>query len=525
VTRILVVDDDGQNRYLLEVVLEGSGYEVSSTSNGIEALAAAREAPPDLAISDILMPGMDGFVLCKEWRADPRLGHIPFIFYTATYTEDEDERFALSLGGDRFLRKPVEPEILLAEVAKVLSAPRRAVAAPTDPEAELVFLALHDRALARKLFQKHEQLQRSERKYRNYFDDSPVAIVVVDAAGAFLDVNPAACRLAGRSASELLGMRLLDLLEPGSPGDLPQLLASPAGSLPLPESFGLRRPDGVPRDVAVTAIRLEGNIVLAFCEDVTDRKRAEDEVRSANASLERRVAARTVQLEQVNRELEAFAYSVSHDLRAPLRALDGYSALLEQDAAERLDETCRGYLASIRRSAARMSTLIDDLLTLSRASRQDLRVGPVDMDALVKHVLREVLPAGELERTDVVVHPLPAAVGDEGLLRQVWTNLLNNAVKFSSKRPRRSIEVGSRTEGGETAYFVRDNGVGFAPEFGPKLFNAFQRLHDGRDFEGTGVGLALVRRIVERHGGRIGAESLVDGGATFWFTLGGSPAS
>jgi signal transduction histidine kinase len=281
----------------------------------------------------------------------------------------------------------------------------------------------------------------------------------------------------------------------------------------------------VPRDVAVTAIRLEGNIVLAFCEDVTDRKRAEDEVRSANASLERRVAARTVQLEQVNRELEAFAYSVSHDLRAPLRALDGYSALLEQDAAERLDETCRGYLASIRRSAARMSTLIDDLLTLSRASRQDLRVGPVDMDALVKHVLREVLPAGELERTDVVVHPLPAAVGDEGLLRQVWTNLLNNAVKFSSKRPRRSIEVGSRTEGGETAYFVRDNGVGFAPEFGPKLFNAFQRLHDGRDFEGTGVGLALVRRIVERHGGRIGAESLVDGGATFWFTLGGSPAS
>lgn len=523
--RILIVDDESANRYLLEVVLRGAGHEVTSTVNGAEALEAARVAPPSLIISDILMPVMDGFVLCKEWKADGLLGTIPFIFYTATYTEQEDERFALSLGADLFLRKPLEPDALLAAVAETLddekstTSPNRA-----DLAAELAFLAAHDEALARKLQKKHEQLQQSQRKYQSYFDSSPVAILVLDGSGAVLDFNPAACRLSLFPASELRSRSLSDLLDPASaPTALAAFVAlSDPGAAAA--TYRLRRRDGAVRELNVTAIRLDAERVLAFCEDVTERLRAEEAVKRANVDLEKRVRERTSQLEQANRELEAFSYSVSHDLRAPLRAVEGYSQLLEEIAADRLDEESRGLVESIRRSARRMSDLINDLLSLSKASRHDLQVGPIDMQRLAETVLEEVVAPDERTKSDVTLHPLPGAVGDEGLVRQVWTNLLGNALKFSSKRPRRTIEIGSVTNGSETAYFVRDDGVGFEPEFGGKLFNVFQRLHDSRDFEGTGIGLALVRRIVERHGGRVWAESSPGAGATFWFVLGETEA-
>jgi hypothetical protein len=520
--RILVVDDESENRYLLEVLLRGNGHQVDSAANGAEALEAARRAPPALVLSDILMPVMDGFVFCREWRSDARLGRIPFVFYTATYTEEADERFALSLGADRFLRKPLEPGQILAVVDEFLGgvSPADPSARGTDLAAELAFLAAHDEALARKLQQKHEQLQKSERKYRSYFDSSPVAIIVLDGSGSILDFNPAACRLSLYPASELRGKKLSDLADPSSaPAALAALASFPATGATL-ATYRHRRRDGTVRVVQVTAIRLDSARILAFCEDVTEQVGAEETVRRANADLEKRVLERTLQLEQLNRELEAFTYSVSHDLRAPLRAVEGYSAILQRAAGDRLDEESRELVESIRRSALRMSDLINDLLTLSKASRQDLRVGHVDMQRLAEAVLGEVLPADELGRSDVTLGPLPAAVGDEGLVRQVFTNLLGNAVKFSAKKERRSIEVGARRIGNETAYFVRDDGVGFPASSSDRLFKSFQRLHDARDFEGTGIGLALVRRIVERHGGRVWAESAPGAGATFWFVLG-----
>ncbi len=522
-SRALVVDDDDQSRYLLEVLLSADGFDVETATNGKEALAAARRRRPDLVVSDILMPGMDGFLLCREMKADPALVRVPFVFYTATYTEEEDERVALKAGCDLFLRKPAEPEALLARIHGLLDTAGAAATGAleaADPAPDVEFHSLYDGALARKLEKRQEQLQQSEGRYRSYFLGSPVAIAVVDATGRVLDFNPAACRLSGYDPEELRGMELPILLGAGPSGAPLRLPAAP-GDAPLrPAPYVLRRKDGVPRELAVTAIRLDDEKVLAFCEDVTERVRAEEAARRANEDLERRVAERTVQLEHANRELEAFTYSVSHDLRAPLRAVEGYSQLLEEKAADRLDAESRRLVASIRQSARRLAVLIDDLLSLSKAGRRDLHVGPIDMQLVVKSALEEVLPASERARTEITIHPLPPAAGDEGLVRQVWTNLLGNAVKFSSKKPRRAIEVGAQAAGSETAYFVRDDGVGFDPACSRTLFDVFSRLDNARDFEGTGIGLALVRRIVERHGGRVWAEGSPGSGATFWFVLG-----
>jgi light-regulated signal transduction histidine kinase (bacteriophytochrome) len=267
-------------------------------------------------------------------------------------------------------------------------------------------------------------------------------------------------------------------------------------------------------------VPLDDGRSLAFCEDVTERVRAEEAVRRANADLERRVLERTEQLERANRELEAFTYSVSHDLHAPLRALDGYSSLLQQEAADRLDQNCRQHLHGIRRNARRMTDLVSSLLALSKAGREELHVGPIDMRRLAETVLEESITGADRERTDATLHPLAAAEGDVRLVRQIFANLVGNALKFSAKQPRRTIEIGSMRSGAETAWFVRDDGIGFESGSAKKLFVAFERLHDDRDFDGTGIGLALVRRIVERHGGRVWAEGAPGAGATFWFTLG-----
>lgn len=525
-TRILVVDDEAQNRYLLEVLLGGEGYEVVSASNGREALASARRTLPDLVVSDILMPEMDGFLLCRQMKADALLRRVPFVFYTATYTEAEDEKVALEAGGDLFLRKPSEPDVLLAEIRKLIGSAGAADGEPLskDLAEEVAFLSRHDRALARKLEKKHHELQESEARYRSYFRGSPVATLVTDDGGRLVDVNPAACALSGYDPRELLGANV-SLLLGGGP-DQPLRLATGASSDPAPpSSWRLRRKDGAGRDVALTAIPLEGGRVLAFCEDVTERLRAEETVRRANAELERRVTERTAQLEHANRELEAFTYSVSHDLRAPLRALDGFSRLLEEEAGDRIAGECRRHLEAIRRNARHMTDLVDSLLELSKAGRHELQAGPIDMRRLAETVLGELLDDAERARTDVVLHPLPPATGDESLVRQVFTNLLSNALKFSAKNARRRIEIGSRSVNGEMAFFVRDDGVGFEPGSAGRLFHVFERLHHTRDFEGTGIGLALVRRIVERHGGSVGAEGAPGAGATFWFSLGPRPGS
>ena len=263
----------------------------------------------------------------------------------------------------------------------------------------------------------------------------------------------------------------------------------------------------------------------AFLRDITERKRSEQAILELNRDLENKVQERTLHLEALNQELESFSYSVSHDLRSPLRAIAGFSQALMEDFGNRLDPVAQGYLVRIQAAAGRMALLIDDLLQLARVSKAPLNPEAFDLGELAQSVMAELEESGSGRKITLEVdHPLPVR-GDPKLLRVLVFNLLDNARKFTSRNPEARIHVGQSIQDGEPAYHFADNGVGFDMEYANKLFVPFQRLHDSRDFEGTGVGLATVHRIVLRHGGRIWVQSQPGRGTTFYLHLpSGEPA-
>ena len=265
----------------------------------------------------------------------------------------------------------------------------------------------------------------------------------------------------------------------------------------------------------------DGNLIsiVGTVLDITERKQAEEAIQILNKELEQRVIERTSQLEAANKELEAFSYSVSHDLRAPLRAVDGFSKFVLEDYENKLDSEGKRLLNLIRSNIQKMDQLITDLLALSRVARSDMNFSDIDMTQMAISMFKETAAPDVSDKLSLQVDPLPEAYADPTYIRQVWANLIANAIKFSSKEKKPSIKICGRTENGFNVYYVKDNGVGFNPEYTHKLFGVFQRLHKSDDFEGTGVGLAIVQRIIHRHGGKVWAEGAEGKGATFYFSV------
>ncbi|HEY6158863.1 MAG TPA: PAS domain S-box protein [Gemmatimonadales bacterium] len=354
-----------------------------------------------------------------------------------------------------------------------------------------------------------QALHESEERFRLLVESvKDYAIFMLDPAGRVASWNAGAEAIKGYKAEEILGQHVSVFYTPEDVASgVPQshLRAAERDGRVEDEGWRLRK-DGNRfwADTVLTALRDPAGTLIGFgkvTRDLTIRRRTEE------------------QLGQSNAELERFSYSVSHDLRAPLRAINGYAQAVLEDYAAALDAEGKRFLGIIRDSAKRGGELIDALLNFSRLGRQPLSLEPVDLTELARGVVDELRRSVGVEGMDVIVDPLPPTRGDRTLLRQVFANLIGNAFKFTRGRPHPQIEIGARREGPAVVYFVRDNGVGFDMRYADKLFGVFQRLHRPDEFEGTGVGLALAQRIIQRHGGRMWADGKVDGGATFFFTL------
>jgi two-component system NtrC family sensor kinase len=520
-TTVLIIDDSPTFREELKSVLESSGYAVVTARTGEDGLRAAVDARPAVIVVDGVLPGIDGSTVIRRIRADAALRSTPCILLTGS-EEPSDELKALDAGADAYVRKEEDTQIVLARVTAVL----RSAGSPSAVRTTSSMLG------PKKILTVDDSL--------TYLHE-----VAVQLRREGYDVIPAR---SGEEALELLSVQsvdciLLDLVMPGLSGqetcrrikgstawrDIPLIMhTSLEEQAAMIEGINAGADDYIAKssDLEVLCARVRAQLRRKQFEDENRNIREqllqkEVEVVAANSARELAEIRATFidELKSKNIELEAFSYSVSHDLRAPLRSIDGFSKLLLADYAGKLDAQGQDYLHIVRESTQRMGELIDDLLLLSRVGRADLRRDRIDLSAIARTVSEELNKRDPDRHVKWCVEDQLLVEADSGLMRVAFDNLLGNAWKFTAKVSAPRIDVGTHQQEGAPVFFVRDNGAGFSMEYAEKLFSPFQRLHTESEFEGTGIGLATVYRIVDRHGGRIWADSAVDHGATFYFTI------
>lgn len=539
---ILVVDDDPANLSVVVDYLAEHGFQIMVARDGETALRLAQQNRPNLILLDVLLPGINGFEVCRRLKADEWTQEIPVLFMTiVTRTEDKVKGF--EVGGVDYITKPFQHEEVLARVTthlRLRKLTREIEEAKENLERRVVERTAELAQANVRLKQEIDERVRIEAVQQQAEEALRKSEALLNATQRLTKVGGWEFDVkSGRSfwteelyrIHEIPNDPNIDHLQASlgcyRPEDRPIIYDAFRHACEKGEAYDLELPfttyQETPLWVRTTAqpvyeegqvVRLVGNLM-----DITERKRAEEEIRRLNQDLEQRVLNRTAQLEAANKELEAFAYSISHDLRAPLRHIDGFLELLHKKTAATLDEQVRHYMDAIAESAKRMGLLIDDLLSFSRMGRHELFKTPVDLTALAQEVIQDFEQETRGRNIRWGVAELPIVSGDRALLRIVLVNLLSNALKFTQPRALVEIEIGYTHGENETVFFVRDNGVGFDMHYADQLFGVFQRLHQQEDFEGTGIGLANVRRIIERHGGRTWAEGEIDHSATFYFSL------
>jgi signal transduction histidine kinase len=454
---ILIAEDSQTQAERLSEYLNTRGYAVTVARDGKQALAAALQNKPAMVITDVVMPEMDGYTLCKEIKSLAAFKNVPIVLLTSL-SRPQDIVKGLECGADSFIRKPYDEKYLLSRVEYIL----------TNVE-----------------LRKTERLQ----------------------VGVQLHLGGQSHFITAEK------QQILDLL-----------ISTYEGAIQINEELEIKQRELEQAKETLEARVAERTAKLAQTNEqlqieLGERQRAEEEIRGLNESLERRVAERTAQLAAANGELEAFSYSVSHDLQAPLRHIAGFARVLVEEHSPQLEPEAQRHLQRIQERTQKMGGMIADLLNLARLDRRSMVLQMTSLNSLVENVLRDLEPEITGRKIDWRVGSLPSVNCDPGLIQQVFANLLSNAVKYTRQRERAVIEIEQSTIEGQLVIFVRDNGAGFDPKYSAKLFGTFQRLHSDQEFEGTGVGLATVQRIVRKHGGRIWAEAETNKGATFYFSL------
>ena len=499
---VLLVDDNPANLVAMAAAIEGLEARVVTARSGDEALRCLLRGEFAAILMDVQMPGLDGFETAEIIRQRKRTRDTPIIFITAINQADDHVARGYALGAVDYVFKPVPPEILRSKVA--------------------VFV---DLATKRALVTRQaEQLRQSEARFRQLVEGMPATVYTagLEAFGATRYVSPQVEAMLGfpQAAWDSDPGLCSRLLHPGDRRRVARGFArSIADRLPFSAEYRMVAADGRivwVRDEALIVAGATGaaDHLQGVRLDVTDRRLAQDALRAANENLRRAKDA----AEFANRELETFNSAVAHDLRAPLRSIRGFSEALLEDNGERLDAEGQDCLRRVIAGADWMGQLIDDLLHLSHCTRSPMRHEDVDLGELASACLTELARTHPERQVQVDISPELTTEGDPRLLRVVLENLLRNAWKFTSRHASARIEVGREAETG--AFFVRDDGTGFDMAYAGKLFQAFQRLHRQDEFEGNGIGLITVKRIVERHGGKVSGHGLPERGATFSFTLG-----